>query len=168
MFGRLVITAILAATLASAQRGGGGGGGGRGGRDGGAAAMPMSMGQRQTKFEIFAERLKLSKEQAAEAGNIFTAAMTKAGPLRTQLDQSRTQIAGAMIEGKSQDEINKLLEAHTALEAQVDAVEADAFAKLFATLKPNQQAKAGQAYELMAGIFDRPAGGGGGGGRRGR
>jgi hypothetical protein len=48
------------------------------------------------------------------------------------------------------------------------SIEAEAFGKLYALLKPNQQAKAPQAFELMAGLF---AGGGmqGGAGRgRGR
>ena len=37
------------------------------------------------------------------------------------------------------------------------SIEAEAFGKLYALLKPNQQAKAPQAFELMAGMF---AGGG--------
>ena len=54
---------------------------------------------------------------------------------------------------------------------RVIRLEAEAVAKVFAILKPNQQAKAGQAFELMAGAFDRadgPGQGGGRGGRRGR
>jgi hypothetical protein len=40
-------------------------------------------------------------------------------------------------------------------------IEAEAFGKVYALLKPNQQSKAPQAFELMAGMF---AGGGMGGG----
>jgi hypothetical protein len=48
-------------------------------------------------------------------------------------------------------------------------IEAEAFGKLYALLKPNQQAKAPQAFELMAGMFaggGMPGGGRGGEGRR--
>ncbi|HYW48289.1 MAG TPA: hypothetical protein VE959_35825 [Bryobacteraceae bacterium] len=172
MFLRLLLVAILAATLAPAQRGGGGGGGGggRGGSNTG-ASMPMRT-QRQSSFDLFSEKLKLSKDQSAEAGKILADAAGKATPLRPQLDKSRADIAGAIIDAKSPDEIKKLMDDHTALMAQMDAIEADAFSQIFATLKPNQQSKAGQAFELMAAMLDRPAGGGGGGGggggRRGR
>ena len=44
-------------------------------------------------------------------------------------------------------------------------IEAEAYGELYALLKPNQQAKAPQAFELMAGIF---AGGMPGGAGRGR
>jgi len=170
MFLRLMLVAILAATLAPAQRGGGGGGGGRGGGGGESGMMPMRA-QRQSAFDLFSEKLKLNKDQSTEAGKILTAAAGKVGPLRSQIDKGRADIAGAIIEGKSPDEIKKLMDDHTALMAQVDAIEADAFSQIFATLKPNQQSKAGQAFDLMAGMFDRAGGGGsggGGGGRRGR
>jgi hypothetical protein len=53
--------------------------------------------------------------------------------------------------------------------AQVTGIETKAFAKVCATLKPNQQGKAASAFELMAGMFNAPAGGRGGrrGGGRG-
>jgi len=164
MFGRLVLAAALAVALASAQGGMGGGGKGRNSNGDMGSQMPMRT-QRQTPFELFKEKLKLSSEQASEAGNILTAAAQQASQIRTQIDKSRVDLAGAIIEGKSPDEIQKLVEAHTALQAQLDGVEADAFSKVFATLKPNQQSKAGQAFELMAGMLDRQSGGGG---RRGR
>ena len=38
-------------------------------------------------------------------------------------------------------------------------IEAEAFGKIYALLKPNQQSKAPQAFELMAGMFaGAPAG----------
>jgi hypothetical protein len=126
------------------------------------ADMPMRT-QKQSPFEVFTEKLKLNKEQASDAGNILAAAAQQAGPIRGQLDKSRADIAGALIEGKSDEEIKKLMDAHSALLTQFDAVAADAFSKIFATLKPNQQSKAGQAFELVPTLFDRA----GGGGRRG-
>jgi hypothetical protein len=117
--------------------------------------------QRQSPFEMFSDKLKLSREQSTEAGNILSAAAQQASPIRGQLDKSRADIAGAMIEGKGEEEVKKLIDAQTALQAQLDGVAADAFSKIFATLKPNQQSKAGQAFEFVAVMFDRAAGGGG-------
>jgi hypothetical protein len=166
MLGRLVLIALLAVALAPAQRGSGGRGINTGA--GNEAYGPPIRPQRMNRLQQFSEKLKLNKEQVEEVNNIFKAALEKAGPVSAQLENSRTEIAGAMIGGKSPDDVNKLLEAHTVLEAQMDAIEAEAFSKIFGMLKPNQQAKAGQAFELMAGIFDRAAMQSGGGGRRGR
>jgi hypothetical protein len=47
------------------------------------------------------------------------------------------------------------------------SIEASAFAKPYATLKPNQQSNAAQAFTIMAGIFQPAAPSGGGRGQRG-
>ena len=169
MFIRFLLTAMMAGTLAFAQGGGGmgddmGGSGGRGGGTGDdTGAMPRV--QRQTPFDIFADRLKLNKDQKAEAQTVLVDAMKESTPLRQQLAQSRAAIANGILGGKSEDERKTAMDAYTALVAQVTGIEAKAFAKVCATLKPNQQGKAGVAFESMAGIFNAPAGGGG---RRGR
>ncbi len=164
MFGRVLLAALLASTLASAQRGGGGGGRSRGGGDD-MSGMGAMRPQRQTRAQQFADKLKLNNEQREQVDTIFRGVLEKAASVRSQVDKSRADIAGALIDGKSADEVKKMMEAHAALEAQMDLIETDAFAKICAILKPNQQAKAGQAFELMAGLFDRSIGGGGGGGR---
>ena len=175
MFIRLLLTAMMATALAFAQGGGGmgddmGGTGGTGGRGGGGGGMGDDTGamprmQRQTPFDIFADRLKLTKDQKAEAQTVLVDAMKESAPLRQQLAQGRAAIANAILGGKSEDEQKKLMDAYTVLVAQVTGIETKAFAKVCATLKPNQQGKAGVAFESMAGIFNAPAGGGG---RRGR
>ncbi len=166
MVGRLVLVAVMASTLASAQRGGGGGRNGPGG-GGGMEGFGTMRPQRPSKMQQFSDKLKLNKEQLEEVTNVFRAALEKAGPLSAQLENGRTQIAGAMIDGTNAEALTKQLEAYTALEVQMDTIEADTYAKIFALLKPNQQSKSGQAFELMAGIFDRAAVQSGGG-RRGR
>jgi hypothetical protein len=50
-----------------------------------------------------------------------------------------------------------------ALRAKIVAVEAKSFGKLYATLKPKEQAKAAQVFEVMAGMFDASGIGGRGG-----
>jgi hypothetical protein len=74
-----------------------------------------------------------------------------------------------MISGASADDLKKINDTYATLAAQVTGIETKAFAKVCATLKPNQQGKAASAFELMAGLFNAPAGGGGGrrGGGRG-
>jgi Spy/CpxP family protein refolding chaperone len=162
MFVRLLLTAVLAATLVSAQgkKGGGGGMGGGG--------MAPGMGaQRPSKFEQFADKLKLTKEQKQDLQGMLSAAMEQSAPLRDQMDKGRVAIAGAMIEGKSGDDLKKLLDDYTSLAAQMTDIEAKTFGKVYESLKPNQQSKAGQAFELLVAVLE-PVGGGGRAGGRGR
>ncbi len=179
MFGRLVSMGVLAVVLASAQRGGGGGGGGDemggmgggGGRAGGGdmGATMSAMTRKPTKAEQMADKLKLSKEQREEAVTILSAALERSGSVRAEMDDRRAKIAGALIDGKTGDELSKLTADYAEVAAKMTKVEADAFAKIYALLKPNQQGKADQAFELMAGIFSGSGGGGrGAGGGQGR
>lgn len=181
MFGRLLLTAILATTLASAQSRGGGGGVGGGDDMGGAGGMGGSgmggggMGggiprvQRQSKAEMFADRLKLNKDQKDEVQTLLNAALKEAAPVREQIAKGRVVITDAILGGKSQDDIKKLLDTYATVSAQMAGIEAKTFTKVCAMLKPNQQSKAASAFELMAGMFDPPPAGGGrmGGGRMG-
>ena len=163
MFVRLLLTAVLATTLVSAQgKKGGGGGNGMGGGMG-----PSIMPQRPSKLEQFADKLKLSKEQKQDVATMLSAAMEQSAPLRDQMDKGRVAIAGALIEGKS-DDVKKLLDEYTSLSAQMTDIEAKTFGKVCESLKPNQTAKAAQAFELLVAVLE-PAGGGRSGGRgRGR
>jgi hypothetical protein len=175
MLVRLLLMAVLAAGVASAQIGGdeggmGGGGGGRGGGRGGGGGGDMGGGmpqvRRLSKTEMLFEKLKLNKEQREEAATIISAAMEKAAPTRDLLDKGRVVIANTITGKGSEDEIKKLLGEYASVSATMTSIEAEAFGKLYAMLKPNQQAKAPQAFELMAGMF---AGGGmAGGAGRGR
>ena len=176
MLVRVLVIATMAATLAFAQGGGGmggddtggmGGGGGRGGGMGDeSGAMPRM--QRQAPFDIFADRLKLNKDQKPEALAAISDALKESGPLRQQLLQAKLNMAKAMLAGASADDLKKTTDAYASLSAQVTGVETKAFAKVCALLKPNQQGKAASAFELMAGLFNVSAGGGGGGRAGGR
>jgi hypothetical protein len=167
MLVRLFLTVILAAGLASAQggRGGGGGGGGEEGMGGGGGmggGMPQM--RRQSRQDMLFDKLKLNKEQKEQASQILSAAMEKAAPTRDLLNKGRIVIANAITGKAGEDEVKKMLGEYAAVSATMTGIEADVFAKLYALLKPNQQSKAPQAFELLAGMF---AGGGmqGGGGR---
>jgi Spy/CpxP family protein refolding chaperone len=176
MLARWLATAILAATLAFAQRGGGGGmeggmggggGGARGGGPGGEGGVGVGGGmprvQRQSRLDTIADKLKLNKEQKQQVQTIFQAAMEEARPVAEQIAKAREAIGGAMIDGKS-DDAGKMLTQYAILAGQMTSIETKAFGKVYALLKPNQQSKAPAAFELMAGMF----GGHGPGGGRGR
>ena len=148
-----------------------GGTGGGSGMGGGARGGGMGAGggtqRRATKAEQLADKLKLNKEQREEASTILSAAFERAGSVRAELDKQRAQLAGAYIDGKTGDDLNKLMDDYTAAAVQMTKLEADAFGKIYALLKPNQQSKSVEAFELMAGMFNPPAAGRGAGGRGG-
>jgi len=158
MLKRLVLAGMFAAGLVAAQddisgggMGGGRGGGGRGGDSGMGGGAPMA--RRATKAELFVDKLKLNREQQEEAQKILSAAMERVGEIRVEMDNRRLKIAEAIMNGKSADEVTKLTTEFGDTSAQFTKLEADAFGKIWATLKPNQQSKADQAFELLAGIF---------------
>ena len=165
MVGRVVLAALLTAGLVAAQRGGGGGG--MGGGRGGDMGMGMQR-QQQTKADLIAEKLKLNKEQKDQVGDILRAAAESAGQLGQAIVNGRQLITQAMVNGKdSGDDYDKLLAAFTDVLAKMDGVEATAYGKIYALLKPNQQKNAEQVFdEVMAGMFMRSGGGGGAGSRR--
>lgn len=128
-------------------------------------APPIQVGQ-QTQFQKFAEKLKLdSKTQVPAVGQIFTEALTEAAPVGQQMLVLRQQIVNVALAGKPQDDQKPLVDAYKAQAAKMAAIEARAFSKVYAVLKPNQQSNATEAFALMAGIFEPQ--GVGGRGRRG-
>jgi hypothetical protein len=149
--------------------GGMGGGGGRGGRGGDMSGMDNMGGMQrqrvQSKPVQLAEKLKLNSEQKEEVQKILVDAVQKAMPLRQQMDKQRAAIATAMIQGKAGDEMEKLLADYSTSAGQMTALETDAFGKIYGVLKPNQQSKASQTFELMASIVRGPSRGGQGRGR---
>ena len=163
---------VLAVGLAAAQGGGMGGGGGMGrGGSGGGDRMGEGMGgggmapRRQSRLDLLADKLRLKSDQKSEVEKILSAAAEKAGPVRDELTQARRAVAEAMLNKAGDDDIKKVLDNYAAVSAHMTGLEADAFGKIYALLKPNQQGKAAQAFELMAGMFS--GGAGGGMGRRG-
>ena len=148
---RVFLAALLAAGLASAQRGGGGGRN-RGGDDMG-SSMPRM--QRQSRFDVIADKLKLNKEQKEQASTFFDAAQEAANPLNEQILNGRNQMTAAIVQGQNSGEnYDKLVAAYTSVLSQMATIEATAYGKLYAILKSNQQSKAPQVFaEQMAGMF---------------
>jgi hypothetical protein len=178
MLVRVLLTAVVAAGIACAQAGGdegamggmGGGGGRGGGRGGGGSDMgggAMPQTRRLTRVELLFEKLKLNKEQKEQAVAIISAASEKAAPVREQLNKGRIIIANNITSKGSPDDLKNFMGEYTKVSAAMTGIEAEAFGKLYAILKPNQQTKAPQAFELMAGMFAGGMPGGGGGRGRG-
>ncbi len=171
MFARLLLVSAFAMGLAFAQRGGGGGGGdmGGGGGMGGGSGMEGGGGggggmrtQRQSKADLVADKLHLSKEQKEQLAAIVSAGQEEMRPIAEQLGNGRNVITGALIQGKTGDELNKMMEQYTGLMAQRASVEAKAYGKLYAILDPKQQGKAAAVFaEQMDGLFDSRGGRGG-------
>ncbi|SPE42862.1 conserved exported hypothetical protein [Candidatus Sulfopaludibacter sp. SbA3] len=150
---KLLLAAVLAAGLASAQRGGGGGGGSKGG---GTSGGDMGMRpQRQSPIDTIAEKLKLTKEQKDELGKIVSEAREKSASFTEQIHNGRSNMTQMLIAGKnSGDDWDNLMKAFTGVLAQQEAVETEAYQKLYATLDDKQKPKAGPVFEeLMAGLF---------------
>ena len=165
MSGRLLLIGMLAAAViatpfALAQRGGGGGAGGGGGMQ----------YQAPSKVDLFIDRLQLKDEQLAPVEKVLNDFVKQVAPLRTQIDQARTQITDLIISGSSQDEFKKAMDSLTTAEAQLTILEGKALAQVSALLTPKQRSKIASAFDLLTALLDPPGTAGragfGAGGRR--
>ena len=125
--------------------------------------------QQRTRFEQFADRLKLdSKTQIPAVDQILSDSAREAAPIGQQMLQLRQQLVNLGLENKPAD-MKPVVGEYAVAAAKMAGIEARAFAKVYATLKPNQQSSASQAFAIMAGMFQpaAPRGRGGrGGGQR--
>ena len=120
---------------------------------------------KESKADQIANRLKLNADQRVEFNSILESTQKDAAPIIEQVRKSRTDLANAMISGKSEPEIAPLNQALSDAEFQMTGVEVKTFQKIVALLKPNQISKAPEAFDLMAGIFLQQGRGRGGWGR---
>jgi hypothetical protein len=149
-----VIAALVAPTVAlPAQRGG--------------ELPPPPIGQKQTPFEQMADRLDLDRRtQFPEAEVIFIEATRVTPPVAQAMQQARIRMVNAALE-KNEADATAALDAYREAAARMATIEAEAFAKVFALLRPNQQSRAGEAFALIAGMFIPPPPAAARGGRRG-
>jgi len=92
-----------------------------------------------------AYRLNLTDAQRQQAKGIFQDLRTQSQPIRAQLKESRQALMNAAQSGQSADQINQLAQAEAAPLAQLAALRAQAFGKLYAILTPAQQ----QQFQAM-------------------
>src|SRR5579872_4698608 len=104
MVGRVLLAGLLAVGLLSAQGKKGGGNNNMG------SDVGMPRPQAQSKMDVLADKLKLSKEQKEAAVNIMNAADESARPISGQISQGRQMIVQAMVQGQDQtDDFKKLM-----------------------------------------------------------
>jgi hypothetical protein len=145
MFCRLLLAGILAATLASAQRGGGGRG---------ASTGPLSpMGGQADKLAMLTDTLKLNKDQKKLVKTILDEGQKEAAPLRDEATKSRQAIGEAISAGKSQAEIDQLVKSQAAIDSRMAEIEMRAFVKIYQGLDKDQQPGAQVLFQMMNGIF---------------
>ena len=152
MFFRIILIGIpigILITPVFAQRGGGGGGS----RDTGPSIPTMALGG-GTRFDRISEVLKLNKEQKKEVKAALDDAQKLATPIHDQMMKGRQAIAEAVAGAKSQDEINQLVSANAALDAQIAGIELKAFAAIYKALDRDQQTKTGPVFMMMMGLFN--------------
>jgi len=145
MFFRLLLAGILAATLASAQRGGGG--------RGGASSAPIMMGSQTDKLTILSDNLKLTKDQKKLVKTVLDEGHKEAAPLRDEAAKGRQAIGEAVSAGKTQDEIDQLVKSHAVIESQMAGIEMRAFVKIYRELEKDQQTRAQILFQMMSGMF---------------
>jgi len=117
--------------------------------------------QKESKADQIANRLKLSKDQKSEFETVLESTQKEAEPMVHQVLQSRQDMANALLQGKSDADIEALTKAMGEAQFQMTGVEVKTFQKIVALLKPNQIAKAPEAFDLMADIFLPPLNAGG-------
>ena len=178
MFRKILIIgfAVTALALAQDEPPGGGGGGGMGpmgggagrGMDSGGGGMMPTRQPKPTKADQIISRLKLSKDQVADFEKILQESQKNASPVAQQVIQGENVLANALLSNKGQADIDQASKALADAQFQMTGVEIQAYQKLLALLKPNQVAKAPEAFDLLAGIFLPQSSGGGRGMGRGR
>ncbi|HEU4937964.1 MAG TPA: hypothetical protein VFT39_16010 [Vicinamibacterales bacterium] len=117
--------------------------------------------------EKMIDRLKLDdKAQAPDVRLLLMDASRDAAPVAQKILELRLRLGNLALQNKV-DEMPAATEAYSAAATEMAAIEARAFTKIYAMLKPNQQANAAQAFAMMAGIFQLAPGRGRGGQRGG-
>jgi Spy/CpxP family protein refolding chaperone len=112
-------------------------------------AQPPMRGQKGERadfragmFERLAARLELTEAQKQQAKSVFDAARQQAEPLREQLKQTHDALRDAVKTGKTEVEIDQLASRQGALMGQLTGIHTKAFARVYATLTPEQKQKA--------------------------
>ncbi len=128
------------------------------------AQAPAAHGERGEHFKQFlAGQLGLPDAQKAQAKEIFSAARDQAKPLTDQLRQGHEAMTAAVKANRPDSELDQLAQKQGALMGQLSAIHAKAFAKFYAMLTPEQQAKADKLHEQFRGMLRHRFGGVGSG-----
>lgn len=98
--------------------------------------------ERRAHFaERMANYLNLTPEQRAQAKQVMAAAREQSKPLRQELKQNRAALMNA-VKTANDAQIDKLSREQAPLLAKMASIRAHAFEKIYASLTPEQKAKA--------------------------
>ena len=95
------------------------------------------------------QALNLTDAQKEQAKTIFQQARQAAQPLREQLKANRQALMAAAKAGNNDAQVQQLATAQGQLVGQMSAIRAEAFGKFYATLTPEQRAKADQMQQNL-------------------
>jgi hypothetical protein len=146
---RLVLAAVLVATVATsgvAQRGG------RGGGETGGGPMTLEL----SRLEQLTVTFKLTKDQKQSVKALLDDAQKNAAPIRDGLTETRNAIAAAIQGGKDQSEIDKAVTGYAAQVTAMTELEMRALARVLQTLDKDQAANAAgvqTAFFMVRGMF---------------
>jgi Spy/CpxP family protein refolding chaperone len=148
MLTRILLAALLASTLALAQRGGGS-------RGGGMDMAPQLSGSGGSRLDRVNDTLKLTKDQKKDIKAAMDDAQKDAAPVHELLAKSRLSIAEAVAAGKPQEEIDKAVRAEADLEVQMTSIELHAFAKAVSFLEVDQKQRGvPMVFAMVKGAFN--------------
>jgi Spy/CpxP family protein refolding chaperone len=100
-----------------------------------------------------ATRLNLTEDQKQQTRSILQTARESSRPVVQQLRQRRQALRDAVKAGKSNAEIDQLSANVGNLAGQVATIRAQAFAKTYALLTPEQRTKADEMANHARGMF---------------
>jgi Spy/CpxP family protein refolding chaperone len=109
--------------------------------------------------ERMAAFLNLNEAQKVQAKTIFESARQTSAPIRSELKEGRKALAEAVKTGRSDAEIQALADQQGRLMGQVAGIHAKAKAQFYATLSPEQKAKAEELGQRMKDRFKGRKGG---------
>ena len=117
-----------------------------------APAQPAQSQHFAGRHARFAQRianyLNLTPDQRAQAKQIMAAARQEAAPLRQQLKQNRAALFNAIKTGNDA-QIDQITKDQAPVQAQMAAIRAHAFEKIYATLTPDQKTKADNMQQFF-------------------
>jgi len=104
--------------------------------------------RRAAMHERMMKELNLTDAQKAQAKTLFQQSREKSKPYRDQLRQTREEMAAAVKAGDNA-QIRSLAAKEGKARGELTAIRSETMAKFYATLTPEQKAKADQLHQQM-------------------
>jgi hypothetical protein len=123
------------------------------GQGGGSGAPPMVADP--TPFEQYVNKLTLSTDQLGQIQKFFTTAANRAAPISHELLGAREAMLSAEAQGNA-DQFTAAAASYATASAKMVVVEIEAAQQVATVLERRQVSKSGEAFVLMAGLFNQP------------